>query len=71
MAIVVETFIICDGGCGENFGVDNRHLSKREQLASARANAWVRIKGKDYCPNCKPMITMSPREKAGMFGRIN
>ena len=62
--IVVETFLICDGGCGTNFGVDHRHRYGGEQRNYARTCGWVVIKGKDYCPECKPMKLMSPREKA-------
>jgi len=61
--IVRETYLICDGGCGTNFGVDNRNKSAIDQRMSSRANGWVVIRGKDYCPECKPLSSMSPREK--------
>ena len=54
MAIVKETFIVCDV-CGENFGVDNRHLSRTEQRESASNNDWIYSGNKDYCPNCRPI----------------
>jgi len=61
--IVVETFLICDGDCGINFGVDNRYLNGRQHRQLAHECGWVKIKNKDYCPDCKPLIQMSPREK--------
>jgi len=61
--IVIETFLSCDGSCGRNFGIDNRSLPAKEQRNQSHWNGWVTIKGKDYCPDCKPLKSMSPREK--------
>lgn len=53
MAIVVETFIICDGhGCGNNFGVDDRQRTGAQQRREMKFNGWKHINGKDYCPSC-------------------
>jgi hypothetical protein len=62
--VVKETFLICDGGCGKNFGVDCRERSAKKQRVEAMHNGWVMYKGKDYCADCQPMLLMSPREKA-------
>lgn len=55
MGIVVETFLICDG-CGKTFGVDNRHETGQRHRKHAKANGWVVIKNKDYCPSCKKKL---------------
>jgi len=63
MAIVIEIFLICDGGCGNNYGVDTRNYTSKQQREAAKRNGWVTVGRKDYCPECKPMKYMSPREK--------
>jgi len=52
MSIVIETFLICDGHCGENFGVDDRHETGKQHRENAKENGWKLIKNKDYCPLC-------------------
>ncbi len=64
--IVVETFLICDGGCVRNYGVDTRGKTGKQHRESAKLDGWAVIKGKDYCPMCKPMVMMSPREKRNL-----
>lgn len=50
--IVVETFIICDGNCGTNFGVDNRNMNGAYHRGKAKMNGWKYVNGKDFCPEC-------------------
>lgn len=50
--IVIETFLICDGNCGTNFGVDDRQRNAKQQRKFAARDGWQLIAGKDYCPNC-------------------
>lgn len=50
--IVVETFLICDGGCGNNYGVDNRGQPGKYHRIKARQEGWRVYNGKDFCPNC-------------------
>lgn len=52
MSIVIETFLICDGHCGTNYGVDNRHQSGQAHRANAKQEGWIVKNGKDYCPDC-------------------
>jgi len=52
--IIKETFLICDGGCGFNFGVDNRSRNSSEQRKAASLNGWIYSGNKDLCPNCRP-----------------
>lgn len=52
MSIVVETFLICDGHCGQTFGVDNRHQSGQAHRANAKQDGWQVKNNKDYCPEC-------------------
>jgi hypothetical protein len=54
MSLIVEKFLICDGGCGENFGVDDRsHWKSAKQLRESAARSdWTFKNGKDYCPIC-------------------
>lgn len=54
--IVTESFLICDG-CGETFGVDNRHKSGTQHRVDAKKEGWKLIvrdgsKYGDYCPEC-------------------
>ena len=53
MSAVIETFLICDGGCGENFGVDYRVFTAKMHRKNAKKQGWIHRKGKDYCPDCK------------------
>lgn len=62
MSIIIETFLQCDG-CFENYGVDSRNRNGKHQRQTAHTEGWVVIKNKDYCPDCKPLKMMSPREK--------
>jgi hypothetical protein len=55
--VIKEIFLICDGGCGARFGVDNRGISATQQRKSARGNGWRLVVGDgfkygDYCPEC-------------------
>ena len=50
--IVVETFLICDGGCGKTHGVDNRHITGAKHRKKAKEDGWRTHKNKDYCPEC-------------------
>ena len=56
-SLVVEKFLICDGGCmdGESpFGVDTRGMNRgwRDLREAAATEGWT-IKGsKDFCPAC-------------------
>jgi len=52
MCIVVETFLICDGGCGETFGVDMRHLTGAQHRENAKKEGWKVKDNRDYCPSC-------------------
>lgn len=52
MSIVIETFIMCDGGCGYAHGVDDRSKTGKQQRESAKRDGWLFIKGRDYCPDC-------------------
>jgi len=52
MSVVVETFLVCDGNCGENFGIDFRSLTANEHRKIAKENGWICKNGKDYCPVC-------------------
>lgn len=52
MSIVVETFLMCDI-CYQNFGVDNRNASGKEQRKNARNEGWIFSGGKDKCDVCK------------------
>lgn len=52
--IVVETFIVCDGGCGMTFGVDNRERTGKRHRIEAKQEGWKVVRNKDYCPKCKP-----------------
>lgn len=53
MSAVKETFLLCDGGCGNSFGIDNRNKSTAEQRESAKQNGWIYSGNNDYCPNCR------------------
>jgi hypothetical protein len=59
MSAVIETFIICDGGCGRNFGTDSRSRSVMEQRDAAKQNGWTRYQGKDLCHQCRPQQRLS------------
>lgn len=51
--IAISTILICDGGCGETFGVDNQWRNGYTQRKEAKEQeGWKFIKGKDYCPKC-------------------
>lgn len=52
MSIVVETFLMCDI-CYQNFGVDYRNRSGKQQRKAARNEGWVFSGGKDKCDICK------------------
>jgi hypothetical protein len=54
MSVVKETFLICDGHCGGNFGVDSRQLNAMQHRKNAKLNGWVYVANKDLCPNCRP-----------------
>lgn len=54
MSAVIETFLICDGNCGRNFGVDNRHETAAQHRESAKQAGWRYVNGKDFCPECFP-----------------
>lgn len=53
MALVIETFIICDVCKTSSFGVDDRHRKGMQQREAARNNGWVYSGGEDICPNCR------------------
>lgn len=53
MSGVIETFLICDGHCGTNFGVDMRHRTLGEQKKEARKDGWACNWRGDYCPDCR------------------
>jgi hypothetical protein len=60
MSLVVERFLICDGidgkkrslDCEENFGVDSRSSSTKQQRQSAKKNGWHTNGQHDWCPAC-------------------
>lgn len=52
MSIVIETFLVCDGNCGTNFGVDDRTQTGKTHRLRAKYNGWKVYNGKDYCPEC-------------------
>jgi hypothetical protein len=52
MSLIVERFLMCDGACGENFGVDDAQQSAETQRKRARENGWTFKGGKDFCPVC-------------------
>lgn len=57
MSKVIETFLICDGNCGYNFGVDFRSLHAYQHRGRAKKEGWlVNKKGKDYCPDCRKKL---------------
>lgn len=53
MAIVIETFLMCDV-CNETFGVDNRERTGTEHRKKAKLNGWQYSNNIDQCPNCRP-----------------
>jgi hypothetical protein len=57
MSLVIERFLICDG-CGENFGVDNRHKTGGQHRIEAKRHGWGHYvssgKNQDLCESCKP-----------------
>lgn len=63
MGIVVETFIICDSGiaksCHENFGVDDRSKTGKQQRVAMLGNGWVHHGHADYCPACYQILKES------------
>ena len=60
MSVITETFIICDGGCGNSYGVDNRLLAGWEHRKKYWQDGWMFRNGKDWCPECrKRFITNS------------
>jgi hypothetical protein len=54
MALVIETFLICDI-CSDTFGVDNRHLTGAQQRESAKEHDWLCGGRHDLCPKCRPV----------------
>jgi len=53
MAIITEKFLICDGGCGNTFGVDNRQKTGAQHREEAIESGWVCDAAIDICPNCQ------------------
>lgn len=53
MSAVIERFLICDGGCGMDIGVDNRADTIAEHRRVARSEGWACYSGKDFCPACR------------------
>lgn len=51
MSVVIERFLICDN-CGENFGVDYRNRTAKEQRSAAKYEGWRSSSGKDFCLEC-------------------
>lgn len=52
MSLVIERFLICDGECGRNYGVDFRNCSTSFIRKSARQDGWTKKGSKDYCDEC-------------------
>jgi hypothetical protein len=56
MSLVIETFVSCDSGispsCEENFGIDNRQRTGKQQREAMVKNGWVHHCHADYCPRC-------------------
>lgn len=52
MALIIESFLICDGNCNTNYGVDSRSLTGKRHRSLAKQEGWTYIGGKDYCPDC-------------------
>lgn len=54
MSLIIETHIICDS-CGNDFGIDMRHLKGFLQRKSAKLQGWIYSGNKDLCPDCRPI----------------
>lgn len=52
MALIIESFLSCDGGCNTNYGVDCRSYNGKQHRSSAKKAGWGYYGGKDYCPEC-------------------
>lgn len=54
MGLVIEKFLICDGTCGDNFGVDTRgdEQTGRTLRQGAKENGWTTSGTYDWCPEC-------------------
>lgn len=63
MAIVIETYIHCDGGCGAVHGGDCTHLKGMAHRKHMIDDGWVYTTNKDYCPACRK------KRKDGSFMR--
>ncbi len=64
MALVIETFLICDV-CSQSFGIDNRNDKGYIQRITARKKGWIYVGNKDYCPNCRAV------KKDGTYPKSN
>lgn len=55
MSLVIERFLMCDGNCGNNFGVDIRHETNTtaKLRRNARGHGWLFKAGEDFCPDCR------------------
>jgi len=57
--LIVERFLSCDGkegkrgvNCHDNFGVDCRNFSTKQQRLNAKKNGWHSDGVHDWCPFC-------------------
>ena len=62
MTIFIETLLRCDGDddCpmdGPYGEADVRSHSSAQQRDSAKKSGWIRIKQKDYCPDCAKNVS--------------
>jgi len=57
MAIVTETYLICDN-CGKYHGADDgaklRHIKGVQHRKIAVTDGWLYSYNKDLCPQCRP-----------------
>ncbi len=68
MGFIRETFLICDGGCGETFGVDDRtqnYSAKKLRADAKKYEEWIYRKGEDLCVECKYLPTGKEKENYG------
>ena len=68
MGFIRETFLICDGRCGETYGVDDRtqnYSAKELRRKAKKFEEWVYRKGEDLCCDCKYDPTENEKEHYG------
>ena len=53
MALIIETYLVCDRCGNSTFGQDNKQRTGSQQREISRRNGWIANKSGEACPNCR------------------